>query len=250
MIGIIPAAGAAARMQPLGCSKELLPVGSRRLDGADRPKAVAEYLVERMIAAGAEQVCLVISAEKSDIVRYFAEHDYAAEIFFAVQRQPRGLCDAIFRAEPFARSHDAVLIGLPDTIWFPENAYLPALDFERADVNLVLFPVSDARAFDAVVCDELGYVERVEVKQAAPASHWIWGAVTATGRALHSLKLLWESRHRNDDYLGSLLNAYIAAGNPVRGLHCGEVYMDVGTLAGYHAAQDYLRSLNPTVKAA
>ena len=108
-------------MQPLGCSKELLPVGSRRLDDADRPKAVAEYLVERMIAAGAEQVCLVISAEKSDIVRYFAEHDYAAEIFFAVQRQPRGLCDAIFRAEPFARSHDAVLIGLPDTIWFPEN---------------------------------------------------------------------------------------------------------------------------------
>ena len=139
---------------------------------------------------------------------------------------------------------------MPDTIWFPENAYLPALNFERADVNLVLFPVSDARAFDAVVCDELGYVERVEVKQAAPASHWIWGAVTATGRALHSLKLLWESRHRNDDYLGSLLNAYIAAGNPVRGLHCGEVYMDVGTLAGYHAAQDYLRSLNPTVKAA
>ncbi|HEY2232982.1 MAG TPA: nucleotidyltransferase family protein, partial [Candidatus Angelobacter sp.] len=27
MIGIIPAAGAGERIQPLGCSKELLPVG-------------------------------------------------------------------------------------------------------------------------------------------------------------------------------------------------------------------------------
>ena len=51
MIGIIPAAGAGQRIQPLGCSKELLPVGSRTVDGVERPKAVSEYLVERMIAA-------------------------------------------------------------------------------------------------------------------------------------------------------------------------------------------------------
>ena len=62
MLGIIPAAGAGQRIQPLGCSKELLPVGSRAIAGVERPKAVAEYLVERMIAAGATQICLVISA--------------------------------------------------------------------------------------------------------------------------------------------------------------------------------------------
>ena len=69
MMGIIPAAGAGQRIQPLGCSKELLPVGSRAVDGVQRPKAVAEYLVERMIAAGADQICMVISAEKTDIMR-------------------------------------------------------------------------------------------------------------------------------------------------------------------------------------
>ena len=79
MMGIIPAAGAGQRIQPLGCSKELLPVGSRLIDGVERPKAVAEYLVERMIAAGAEQICMVISAEKTDLIRYFAERNYAAE---------------------------------------------------------------------------------------------------------------------------------------------------------------------------
>lgn len=250
MIGIIPAAGAGQRIQPLGCSKELLPVGSRVINGVERPKAVSEYLVERMISAGAEQICMVISAEKADIIRYYAEQNYAAEIFYVVQRKPQGLCDALFRAAPFARSHQQVLIGLPDTIWFPENAYLPGLDLEQTDVNLVLFPVPNPAAFDAVVCDEQGYVKEVQVKNDAAASNWIWGAVTATGDSFQRLRLLWESRHRTDEYLGDLLNAFIAAGNIVRGRHCGEVYMDVGTLEGYRKAQDYLRANRSLLKAA
>ena len=68
---------------------------------------------------------MVISAEKSDIVRYYAACDYAAEIFFAVRRQPLGLCDALFRAEPFVRSDEPVLIGLPDTIWYPRTPFTP-----------------------------------------------------------------------------------------------------------------------------
>jgi glucose-1-phosphate thymidylyltransferase len=241
MIGVIPAAGAGERIQPLGCSKELLPVGSRLVGGVERPKAVSEYLVERMIAAGATQICMVISAEKTDIVRYYAERNSAAEIFYVVQQQPLGLCDALFRAEPFARQHDQVLIGLPDTIWFPENAYAPALEPTEADCNLILFPVNNPSAFDAVICDDPGYVLEVQVKKEDPGSHWIWGAVTVRGEAFHRLKLLWESRHRADQYLGELLNAFIAAGNLVQAKFSGESYMDVGTMEGYRNAQDFLR---------
>ena len=291
MIGIIPAAGAGLRIQPLGCSKELLPVGSRQVDGIARPKAVSEYLVERMIAAGARQICMIISAEKSDIVRYYAERDYAAEIFYAVQRKPRGLCDALFRAVSFVRSDEPVLIGLPDTIWFPENAYRSAVDSigigdsrptgsfhadhghgePAPEVDLVLFPVDNPSAFDAVLCgvpgtpavlphqancglagdpggvpgrDERRRVERVVVKQLNPGTNWVWGAVVTSGRAFHALHQLWESRHRADEYLGDLLNAYIAAGNHVQATANGEHYMDVGTMEGYHAAQDYLRERN------
>lgn len=240
MIGIIPAAGAGQRIQPLGCSKELLPVGSRLVDGVQRPKAVSEYLVERMIAAGVERICMVISAEKSDIVRYYAERNYAAEIFYVVQQRPTGLCDALFRAEPFVRDDEQVLIGLPDTIWFPENAYRLAVAKDEP-VSLVLFPVQNPSVFDAVVSDEQGYVQKVEVKHPTPSSHWVWGAVTAHGAAYRALKHLWDARHREDEFLGDLLNAYIEAGNPVRAMSFGEHYMDVGTLEGYHAAQDYLR---------
>src|SRR5690348_18140149 len=59
MWGIIPAAGAGSRIQPLAFSKELLPVGSRVENGAERPRAVSEYLVERMIAGGADKLCFV-----------------------------------------------------------------------------------------------------------------------------------------------------------------------------------------------
>ncbi len=244
MIGVIPAAGAGQRIQPLGCSKELLPVGARVIEGVERPKAVAEYLVERMIEAGAEQICMVVSGAKTDIMEYFAERQYAAEIFYVVQQQPQGLCDALFRGEPFARGHEAVLIGLPDTIWFPENGYRAALDFGSAGVNLLLFPVDDPTQFDAVLADEAGFVQKVEVKQKDAHSHWIWGGVTATGESFHALKLMWEARHREDEYLGHLLNAYMAAGNLVRAAYAGEDYMDVGTLEGYRRAQDFLRRRN------
>jgi dTDP-glucose pyrophosphorylase len=242
MIGIIPAAGAGQRIQPLGCSKELLPVGSRVVDGIERPKAISEYLVERMIAAGATQICMVISPDKSDILRYYADRSFDADIFYVVQQRPRGLCDALFCAEPFTRSHDRVLIGLPDTIWFPEDAYDFALDHASAGVQLVLFPVDDPSRFDAVTCNGQGLVEEVEVKSPRPGSDWIWGAITATGSAFHKLRSLWESRLRKDEYLGTLLNAYIATGNLVQAQHIGRTYIDVGTVEGYRHAQDFLRA--------
>ena len=244
MLGIIPAAGAGQRIQPLGCSKELLPVGSRVIKGVERPKAVAEYLVERMISAGADQICMVISGDKGDIVRYFAERDFAAEIFYTVQPNPVGLCDAVFRARSFVAPHEEVLVGLPDTIWFPENGLLAAkAQHPDAAVNLLLFPVSEPSLFDAVIYNDAGEVSEVQVKREDATSIWVWGAMIFTARAFTELHQLWEARHREDEYLGDLLNAYIAAGNPVHASPVGETYIDVGTISGYHRAQDFLRGL-------
>jgi glucose-1-phosphate thymidylyltransferase len=99
MWGIIPSAGAGSRIQPLAFSKELLPVGSR-LDGdTERPRAVSEYLVERMLTAGAKKLCFVISHGKSDILEYYGGRIGEADISYVVQPRPAGLCDAIFRAK-------------------------------------------------------------------------------------------------------------------------------------------------------
>src|SRR3954471_15274401 len=98
MWGIIPAAGAGSRIQPLAFSKELLPVGSRLDGGTERPRAVSEYLVERMLLGGASRLCFVISPGKSDILEYYGAGIGPAPVIYVVQPQPAGLCDAIFRA--------------------------------------------------------------------------------------------------------------------------------------------------------
>src|SRR3954469_18192885 len=138
MWGIIPAAGNGTRIQPLAFSKELLPVGSRRNGGIERPRAVSEYLVDRMLTAGATKLCFVISPGKADILRYYGSDIGSATIAYVVQSQALGLCDAIFRAVPLIEPGESVLIGLPDTIWFPEDGFT-ALDPDR--LSFLLFPV-------------------------------------------------------------------------------------------------------------
>src|SRR5438270_3503355 len=106
----------------------MLPVGSTFDEhGVERPKAVSEFLVERMLQAGADRICFVISPEKTDIIPYYARHPEGRRFCYVVQERPRGLCDALFRALPLARPDEEVLIGLPDTVWFPVDglALLP-----------------------------------------------------------------------------------------------------------------------------
>src|SRR3954465_6087476 len=123
MWGIIPAAGAGTRIQPLAFSKELLPVGSRFERGVERPRAVSEHLVERMLIGGANRLCFVISREKADILAYYGGRVGAADVAYGVQPKPAGLCDALFRAAPVVPLDETVLVGLPDTIWFPREGY-------------------------------------------------------------------------------------------------------------------------------
>src|SRR6266478_4494681 len=47
----------------------------------------------------------------------------AAHVCYAVQQRPAGLCDALFRALPFVAPEEDVLVGLPDTVWFPEDGF-------------------------------------------------------------------------------------------------------------------------------
>lgn len=64
MWGIISAAGKGSRLQPLALSKELLPVGVRQDECVERPKAVSEFVIERMLTAGANKLCVVIARTK------------------------------------------------------------------------------------------------------------------------------------------------------------------------------------------
>lgn len=233
MWGIVPAAGSGTRIQPLAFSKELLPVGSR-LDGeTERPRAVSEYLLERMVLGGADKVCFVIGPAKSDIMEYYGGQYGTAAIAYVVQQQPGGLCDAVFRALPLIPPDEPVIVGLPDTVWFPDDALKHLPD---DTLSFLLFPVETPSLFDAVVTDEGGRVLEIQVKQPQPATRWVWGAFKMPGRTLAELYTLWRERDRQDEYMGTLVNAWIGRGGQAFGVRAGEAYVDVGTVHGYRAA--------------
>jgi dTDP-glucose pyrophosphorylase len=234
MWGIIPAAGQGSRIQPLAFSKELLPVGSRGDGELERPKAISEYLVDRMIGAGADKLCFVVSPDKPDLLEYYGRHaPHAAALCFAVQPRPLGLCDALFRALPLIGAGETVLVGLPDTLWFPVDGFRALPD---GGLSFLLFEVPDPQRFDAVVLDPDHAVREIQVKSAAPTSQWIWGAFKLTGAILRQLHALWQERGGEDVYVGTLINAYLARGGAARGVPAGTRYVDVGTLEGYREA--------------
>jgi dTDP-glucose pyrophosphorylase len=231
MWGIIPAAGMGTRIQPLAFSKELLPLGTDVRGGQERPRAISEYLIERMVIAGVDKICFVISPGKSDIVNYFGGEVMSAKVFYAVQPKPAGLCDAVFTPLPLIPASEEVCVGLPDTIWYPDNglAILPP-----GILALLLFPVEHPENFDSVVTNSADEVLEVQVKQPDAASKWVWGAMRMPGRVLYELHQLW--LHRRDEYLGTLFNEYLARGGNVVGRKAGRSYVDTGTVNGYREA--------------
>jgi glucose-1-phosphate thymidylyltransferase len=236
MWGIVPAAGRGSRIQPLAFSKELLPVGSRSDQGIDRPCAVSEYLIERLILGGADKICFVISPGKSDILEYYGDRYGTAELAYVVQPHASGLCDAVFRASTVTGGNEDVLVGLPDTVWFPKAALAALPD---SDLSFLLFPVEHPEFFDAVVLDG-DRVREIQVKQAGAASNWIWGAFRMSAAGFRDLHLLWKQRDCRDEYFGTLVNAYLSAGGNGVGVKAGQSYVDVGTLNGYRTAMALL----------
>jgi len=246
MWGIIPAAGNGTRIQPLAFSKELLPVGSRQHDGTERPRAVSEYLIERMVQGGADKICFVISRWKFDILQYFGGEIGQAAIVYAVQPEAKGLCDAIFRAVPFVDPAEPVLVGLPDTIWLPVDAFsrLPS-----DKLGFLTFPVARPELFDAVVSDDACRVREIQVKREGAESNWIWGAFGMPGAVLHELYRLWRRRRERDEYIGTLVNAYLATGGEAVAVPAGTDYVDVGTLGCYREAMRLLSDAAPPTSA-
>ncbi len=231
--GIIPAAGLGTRIQPLAFSKELLPVGTRYDGTTEKPRTVCEYLLERMLMADVSRVCFVISPGKADIMTYFGGQLEGASVCYVVQQSPNGLCDALFRALPLVAPDDEIVVGLPDTIWFPAEGFRLLPD---GGLSFLLFPVAQPELFDAVITDESGWVTEIQVKQPITRTQWVWGAFKLTGEIFAVLHELWIERGRSDEYFGTLVNEYLRRGGKALGIKKGDTYVDVGTLHGYREA--------------
>src|SRR4051812_8389719 len=198
MWGIIPAAGEGKRIQPLAFSKELLPVGTTSASARNAPRAVSDFIVERMTHAGVHTISFVISPYKTDILRYHGAGQRHVRYVYHVQAVPKGLCDAVFCPAPLIPESETVLIGLPDTVWFPTDGYrkLPA-----DTLSFLLFPVTSPWNFDVVNTTGRDEVRNIQVKDPQARNPWVWGAIKIPGHIYHALHQLWERQRHRDEYL-------------------------------------------------
>ena len=105
MTAIIPAAGKGTRFLPATrvIPKEMLPIGA---------KPAIHCIVEEALAAGADDIVLVISEEKEIIRRYFeGDETLAGKVRYVYQREQRGLGHAVLQAAEGVTGPALVLLG-------------------------------------------------------------------------------------------------------------------------------------------
>jgi glucose-1-phosphate thymidylyltransferase len=209
IVGVVPAAGYALRLQPLPHSKELLQAGGR---------PVMDHVIEKMRAGGADEVRVVTRPEKEDVV------ERARELGVTLVLAHPPTLNASFAAGLAGLAPaDIALLGFPDSIWEPLDGFRTLVDvvLRGHEVALGLFRTPGLDGVDYVVLDEDGGIAGIDIKPAAPRSEWMWGVAAARARVLDGLERQeWPGGHFLD---------LRDRGLELHGVRLSSTYLDVGT---------------------
>ena len=238
VVAVIPAAGSAARLSPLPCSKELYPVGLQTDEGgARRPKVVAQYLLEHLRRAGIDKAFISLRKGKTDILEYFGDGSHLGiDLAYLVTRIPYGAPYTLDRAYEFVK-HDLVTLGFPDILFDAENAFGALLQHQsqtHADVVLGLFPADRPDKCDMVEVDAAGAVTQIVIKQAGCALAETWGIAIWTPRFTEYMHCYLAAHlavaATKELYVGDVIRAALADGLRVEGVRVSDSpFIDIGT---------------------
>jgi glucose-1-phosphate thymidylyltransferase len=212
VVGIVPAAGCAERLQPLAGSKETQPV---------RGQPVLAYVVERMRCAPCSEIRVVTRPEKRDVVELARR--LGARV---VEGRPETVSASLLLALDGLTREDIALVGFPDTLWEPVEGYARMLERLRspADVVLGLFEFAEPERSDVVEPAPGGLVSRVHSRPTRPSSNLVWGCLAARVDALAEL--------RPDEEPGRHLDR-LARDGRVAAIRLEGELVDIGTPASF-----------------
>lgn len=229
--GSIPAGGLGTRLQPIGFSKELAPVGRR---------AVIEYLIERMLVAGIDKIFINTASDKADLIRYLADKSpYKNNLIFMV-RERAGLYDGVAQPAQFLKDDDELYFGLPDTIWYPVDGFKEVVAL-KSSLGLGLFDTGTPDRFDSVVIDQNQNIKSIEVKVKNPKTKYTWALGKMSVKAAKIMRE-WELDQDGKARLfGDIMFDYVKKheGKAVE-LH-GSKCIDIGIPEDYEKAEEFIK---------
>jgi glucose-1-phosphate thymidylyltransferase len=208
LVGVVPAAGRAQRLQPLAGSKEMIEIGGR---------VVLDYVVERMRAASIGEIRVVTRPDKPDVVEHARSRGLTV-----VEARPTTFARSILAGIQGLGDDDEVALGLPDSIWEPLDGFARVLDALEGDTAVVvgLFRSSEPKRGDVVELEPDGDVARVHVKPVDPPGDLIWGIAAARAGALLRLQ--------DHDEPGRLFDELAREGR-ARSVRFPGEFIDIGT---------------------
>ncbi len=178
-IGLVPAAGLGSRLDPIPCSKELLPVGfgAHPVHSGPHPKVVSQYLLEHMQRAGAEEVYVILRNGKWDIPAYYGNgSQLGLQLAYLLMQHPYGTPFTLDQAFSFVQGKQ-VVFGFPDILFEPDDAFSQLLARQQdtqADVVLGAFKVAFPNKWDMVEIDATGAVSKIHHKPERSALQYGW----------------------------------------------------------------------------
>jgi glucose-1-phosphate thymidylyltransferase len=162
-VALVPAAGVGSRLPERRLSKELLPFGDAQSAGSP----AVSILLNSFIAAGIEDLIIVIRLGKQDIQEYLSGSEWE-NCRFSYNWTPgtSGVPETVALGLQDAGSRN-VVFGFPDILFEPRVAFralIDRLESTDADVVLGLFPTDNPGKMDMVATGEDGRVLGIEIK--------------------------------------------------------------------------------------